>query len=192
MDRPRHRSHPLISRRTAVQAGAVGLFGLGTNHLEALRAAASPGGTSRGTARSCIYIFLSGGLAQHESFDLKPGAPEGIRGEFRPIATGTPGIEISEHLPGLARRSQHWALVRSLTHPSNDHTRGHYFMLTGRSVVNPGFLGDRQPRFNDWPSIASIVGDAVPSRSHNLPPAVVLPERLVHWSGGVIPGAYGG
>ena len=92
----------------------------------------------------------------------------------------------------LAKRSRHWALVRSLTHPSNDHTVGHYFMLTGRSVISPGFLGDRMPRPSDWPSIASIVGDAVPARGDHLPPAVVLPERLVHWSGGVIPGAYGG
>jgi hypothetical protein len=162
------------------------------NHLEALRAATSSAGTGAGTARSCIYIFLSGGLAQHESFDLKPDAPEGIRGEFRPIATRTSGLEICEYLPGLARRSRHWAVVRSLTHSTNDHTRGHYFMLTGRSQADPGFRGDRQPRSTDWPSIASIVGDAVAPRNHNLPPAIVLPERLVHWSGGVIPGAYGG
>ena len=53
---------------------------------------------------SIIYIFLSGGLAQHESFDLKPDAADGIRGEFRPIATRTPGIQICEHLPRLAQR----------------------------------------------------------------------------------------
>ncbi|HET6423846.1 MAG TPA: DUF1501 domain-containing protein, partial [Planctomycetaceae bacterium] len=119
-------------------------------------------------------------------------APAEIRGEFSPIATRTPGVEISEHLPGLAQRSDQWAVVRSLTHPTNDHTLGHYYMLTGRSTVPLGFKGDRQPRPGDWPSIASVVGDAVPSRSNNLPPAIVLPERLVHWSGGVIPGAYGG
>ena len=65
-------------------------------------------------------------------------------------------------------------------------------MLTGRSVSSPGFVGDRTSRPSDWPSIASIVGDAVSRRSNNLPPAIVLPERLIHWSGGVIPGAYGG
>lgn len=184
--------HPIVSRRTAVQAGAVGLFGLGMNHLQALRAAATPTGASTGTAKCCIYIFLSGGLAQHESFDLKPDAPEAIRGEFRPIGTQTPGIAVCEHLPGLARRSRHWAVVRSLTHPTNDHTLGHYLMLTGRSKADPGFRGDRQPRSTDWPSIASVVGDAFASRGHNLPPAIVLPERLVHWSGGVIPGAFGG
>ena len=186
--------HPVFSRRAALQAGSIGLLGIGLNHVQALRAAEVSEGArpARGKATACIYIFLSGGLAQHESFDLKPDAPSEIRGEFRPIETATPGISISEHLPLLAKRSQHWALVRSLTHPSNDHTVGHYYMLTGRSVVSPGFVGDRKPRPTDWPSIASIVGEALPPRSDHLPPAVVLPERLVHWSGGVIPGAYGG
>ena len=186
--------HPVISRRTAVQVGAVGMLGLGMNHLDALRSASDAGETNpnRGTAKSCIYIFLSGGLAQQDSFDLKPDAPETIRGEFNPIATSTPGIDICEHLPMLARRSHLWALVRSLTHPTNGHTLGHYYMLTGRTVKSTGFRGDRKPRPSDWPSIASVVGDAVPPQNNNLPPAVMLPERLVHWSGGVIPGAYGG
>jgi hypothetical protein len=184
--------HPKFSRRTAIQAGAVGLLGLGMNHLEELRAAAPADASRRGRARSCIYIFLSGGLAQHESFDLKPNAPAEVRGEFRPIATNTPGIQICEHLPGLARRSQHWAVVRSLTHPTNGHTLGHFYMLTGRSVVPAGFRDERETRANHWPAIASIVGDALPPRNHNLPPAIVLPERLVHWSGGTIPGAYAG
>ena len=185
--------HPQLTRRTAVQAGAIGLLGMGTNHLAGLRTAdAAPNGKVAGTAKSCIYIFLSGGLAQQDSFDLKPDSPKEVRGEFNPIATNTPGIQICEHLPMLAKRSQHWALVRSLTHPTNGHTLGHYFMLTGRSVRNREFAGDRKPRSTDYPAIASIVGDAVPSRNHNLPPAVVLPERLVHWGGGTIPGAYGG
>lgn len=186
--------HPQISRRTAVQAGAVGVLGLGMNHLEGLRqaSAAEASPASFGKAKSCIYIFLSGGLAQQDSFDLKPDSPADVRGEFKPIATKTPGIEICEHLPMLAQRSDQWALVRSLTHPTNGHTLGHFYMLTGRSTAPAGFRGDRVPRPTDWPSIASVVGDAVPSRNHNLPPAAVLPERLIHWSGGIIPGAYGG
>lgn len=181
-------SQPL-TRRTAVQAGSLGLLGLGLADLPKLRAATP---ADVGTAKACIYIFLSGGLSQHESFDLKPDAPDGVRGEFLPIATKTPGLDVSEHLPGLAMRGDKWAVVRSVTHPTNDHTLGHYFMLTGRSVKSVGFTGDRTPRPSDWPSIASIVGDAVPSRNRALPPAIVLPERLVHWSGGVIPGNYGG
>jgi hypothetical protein len=189
----------LLSRRTALQAGAAGILGLGMNHLAALRTAnaatatagSHSGKSAGGTAKSCIYIFLSGGLAQQDSFDLKPEAPDTIRGEFSPILTQTPGIEICEHLPMLAQRSNKWALVRSLTHPTNGHTLGHYYMLTGRSIA-PIFKGDRKPRPTDWPSISSIVGDAVAPRGNNLPPAVMLPEKLVHWSGGTIPGAFGG
>ena len=266
--RPPVPQHPRLTRRRAIQAGSIGLLGLGMNHLDALRAAVPERGENARAdkppmapprARACIYIFLSGGLAQQDSFDLKPDAPDAIRGEFQPIATATPGIEICEHLPLLAQRSRHWSLVRSLTHPTNGHTEGHFFMLTGRSTPPPGFVGDRMPRSTDWPSIASVAGDWVRRYPHpnplpegegvspsgegnvlpspagrgvggegnvlpsptgrgqgegivlpsptgrgqgegqmpgtprnNLPPAVVLPERLVHWSGGVIPGAYGG
>ena len=185
--------HPKLPRRMAIQAGAIGLLGLGSNHIQALSAATASGQPRpAGSAKACIYIFLSGGLSQHESFDLKPNAPEGIRGEFSPVSTSTPGIQICEHLPKLAERSHLWSLVRSLTHPTNSHTIGHFYMLTGRSVKPPGFRGDRKPRSTDWPSIASVVGDRLPPRANNLPPAIVLPERLVHWSGGVIPGNYGG
>ncbi len=185
--------HPRLSRRSALQAGAVGLLGLGMNHLTALRAAGATAGQAKGNtprAKSIIYIFLSGGLSQHESFDLKPNAPEGIRGEFRPIATRTPGIEICEHLPELAKRSEHWSLVRSLTHPSNDHSAGHMIMLSGVSAIPPAF-DPVKPKSTDWPSIAAVAGAALPSHN-NLPPAVVLPERLVHRSGRVIPGQFAG
>src|SRR4051812_28470851 len=93
--------HPRFGRRLALQAGAIGLLGLGMEHVHVLRALGAPSkGSSAVTprARSVIYIFLSGGLSQHESFDLKPEAPADIRGEFRPIATSTPGISICEHL----------------------------------------------------------------------------------------------
>ncbi|WP_337176620.1 DUF1501 domain-containing protein [Paludisphaera sp.] len=179
--------HPTFTRRLAIQAGAVGLLGLGLDHLEGLRAAGSPPGSR---ARSVIFIFLSGGLAQHESFDPKPDAPEEIRGEFRPIATRAPGVHICEHLPLLAARSHLWSMVRSLTHPHNDHSAGHHVMLTGRSILPPGF-SINQPNSTDWPSIASVVG-AVSGPRGNLPPAVVLPERLVHNTGRVIPGQFAG
>src|SRR6266513_535960 len=145
--------HPVFTRRTALQAGAVGLLGLGMNHLEALRAAVP----SEHPARAAIYIFLSGGLAQHDSFDMKPDAPADIRGEFKPIATRTPGIRICEHLPMLAARSHLWALVRPLTHPSTDHPAGHLIMLTGRSPLPPGF-NPNGPRPTDWPAIAAVAG----------------------------------
>ena len=182
-------AHPTFTRRHAVQAGAVGLLGLGVNHLDALRAASGSPGRGR-SAKAVIYIFLSGGLAQHDSFDPKPGAPENVRGEFKPIATRTPGIRICEHLPLLAQRSHLWALVRSLTHRTNDHSAGHLLMLTGRNEIPPGF-NPSAPKDTDWPSIAAVAG-AITRPRNNLPPAVVLPERLVHNTGRVIPGQFAG
>lgn len=175
--------HPVFTRRTALQAGAVGLLGLGMNDVAAYAARAAK-------ARTVIYIFLSGGLSQHDSFDMKPDAPEEIRGEFKPIPTRTPGIQICEHLPMLAQRSHMWSLVRSLTHTTNGHRAGHMMMLTGRTPLPPGF-SDSKPKPTDWPSIAAIAG-AVTPRRNNLPPAAVLPDRLMHYSGDIIVGPFAG
>src|SRR5881398_836128 len=109
-----HWQHATCTRRTALQAGAIGLLGLGIGDLDGMRAGVRAAPAAQ--AKSVIFIFLSGGLAQHESFDLKPNAPADIRGEFRPIATRTIGVQICEHLPLLAARSDRWALVRSLGH----------------------------------------------------------------------------
>src|SRR5687768_4100893 len=137
-------SHPTFTRRDAIQAGAVGLLGLGIGQLNALRAERrDSGGLRPPLAKSVIYIFLSGGLAQHESFDPKPDATAEIRGEFGTAATKTPGLRITEHLPMLAARSDKWAVVRSLTHKSNDHSLGHHIMLTGRSDAPVGFNGSK-------------------------------------------------
>lgn len=183
--------HPRVSRRAVVQAGAIGLLGLGTNHVTGLRALAAENGSPTSVKpKAVIYIFLSGGLGQHDSFDMKPDAPENIRGEFRPIATRTPGIQICEHLPMLAARSDRWALVRSLTHPYNDHSTGHHVMLTGRTPTPSGFDGNR-PKPTDFPSIASAVTGLFAPRN-NLPPAAVLPEKFVHVTGRTIPGQFAG
>jgi hypothetical protein len=180
--------HPRISRRTAIQAGAIGLLGLGMNHVEALRAASREPRTPR--SKGVIYIFLSGGLAQQDSFDPKPEAPEAVRGEFQPIPTRTPGVFVCEHLPKLAERSEMWALVRSLTHPYNEHSQGHMVMLSGRTPLPPGF-SPQEPKPTDWPSIAAVAG-AVMHGANNLPPAIVLPEKLIHRTGRVIPGQFAG
>lgn len=178
-------AHPVVSRRTAIQAGAVGLLGLGLGELNALGAGGSPK-----SGKSVIFLFLSGGLAQHESFDPKPDAPENVRGEFGTIATRTPGFRICEHLPMLAERSDKWAVVRSLTHKSNDHSAGHHIMLTGRSDLPTGF-NPSAPKPTDHPSMASIV-TATTAPRNNLPPAVVLPDKIVHNTGRVIPGQFAG
>src|SRR5947209_7023237 len=150
---------------------------------------ATPISPRRG-GKSVIYIFLSGGLSQLDSFDLKPGAPAEIRGEFQTIATRTPGIRICEHLPRLAQRSHLWALCRSLTHPYTDHSRGHLAMLTGSTPMPPGFDASR-PMPTDWPSLAAVAS-RLAARPNNLPSAVILPELLIHREGRTIPGQLAG
>ncbi|MEZ6058766.1 MAG: DUF1501 domain-containing protein [Planctomycetaceae bacterium] len=140
--------------------------------------------------RSVIYIFLSGGLGQQDSFDMKPDASDEIRGEFLPIATRTPGLQICEHMPMLAERSNKWGLVRSLTHPYNEHSQGHMVMLSGRTPMPVGF-NPSLPKPTDHPSIAALLGTLLPERDA-LPASVVLPEKLIHRTGRVIPGQFAG
>src|SRR4051794_40202224 len=88
-----------ITRRDCLRIGAVGLGGLALPDLLQLEASATP---RRARARSVILLFLNGGPSHLDMWDLKPDAPEEIRGTFRPIATRVPGIQISEHLPTMA------------------------------------------------------------------------------------------
>src|SRR5262249_28445037 len=103
--------HPLMGRRTFLQAGTIGAFGLSRTAVASLRGAAPAG--AGGGPRAVIFLFLTGGASQHDTFDMKPHGPADFKGEFNPIATRTPGVQICEHLPLLAQRSRHWALVRS-------------------------------------------------------------------------------
>jgi uncharacterized protein (DUF1501 family) len=175
-----------VSRRAAIRAGTLGFMGLGMSDVARLRAEAP---AARG--KSVIYVFLSGGLAQHESFDLKPNAPREIRGEFNPIRTKTPGIHICEHLPMLAQRSDKWALVRSLTHPHNEHSQGHHAMLTGMSTPPAGFNSSK-PQDTDDPSIAAITNSILKPRGHAPTPVIVMPDKIVHRTGRTIPGQFAG
>ena len=142
--------HP-VSRRAVLQAGTLGLLGLSSANVAAWRARAAERGVSATRHRAVIYIFLTGGLSQHDSFDMKPEGPTDFKGEFNPIATRTPGIQICEHMPLLAQRSDRWALVRSLTHNNNDHNAGTYMMLTGKSAV-PSTYRSMTPQSIDAPA----------------------------------------
>lgn len=140
--------------------------------------------------RAVIYIFLSGGLGQQDSFDPKPEAPAEVRGEFDPISTQTPGLQICEHMPMLAARSRLWSVVRSLSHRYNEHSQGHMVMLSGRSDLPVGFNASL-PKPTDHPSIAALMGALLPERG-GLPSSVVLPEKLIHRTGRVLPGQFAG
>src|SRR5262245_9358921 len=108
-----------LTRRDFIQAGALGVFGLGLGDWLHGRAAAvaAPAGTSFGKAKACILLYLYGSPSQLETFDVKPDAPPGIRGELGSIPTVIPGYRIGELLPRVARVLDRTTVVRSMTHP---------------------------------------------------------------------------
>jgi hypothetical protein len=120
-----------------------------------------------------VLIFLFGGPSQIDTFDLKPDAPAEFRGEFRPIATNVPGVQICEHLPRLASRADKYCLIRSMTHPHPRHGWGLYYMLTGRRHNRPDL--DAPPTPDDFPGLGALVS-RLGRRRPGLPPAVTLPR----------------
>jgi hypothetical protein len=120
-------------RRDFLKIGTAGLFGLSLPDLLRLeaRAAQAGAGAKMPHARSVIMLWLGGGPATIDMWDLKPDAPEGIRGEFKPIATKAPGVKICEHLPKTAEVTDKLTLVRSLYHTIPSHGPATVFMTTG-------------------------------------------------------------
>ncbi len=167
-----------IARRTFLQVGYSGLLGLGLPSVLAAREAKTAKLTT-GRAKSVIVILLSGGLGQHDSFDMKPEAPEGIRGEFKPIDTAVPGIRMCEHLPGLAARADRLAIVRSMSHPEGNHLVAVHHVLTGHPSSPRGASDlDRVASRDDFPCYSAVV-DHLNRRNDGIPNGVALPLRLV-------------
>ena len=123
-----------------------------------------------------ILVFLTGGLSHLDSFDMKPDAPDGIRGEFKPIATAVPGIPICEHLPQLAARADQLAIVRSLAHAYTNHLNATHEILTGHS--QPGAFFDKIASRDDYPCYAAAI-DAIRPRADGIPSGVMLPTFLM-------------
>lgn len=159
-----------LNRRDVLRAGSLGLFGLGLGDLLRGRAAfageaalAEAGrAASFGRAKSCILMFMWGGPAHQDTWDLKPDAPAEIRGEFKPIATKTPGIQICEHLPLLAQRTDKLAIIRSMTHTDVNHLTGTHYMLTGQAPPTAPSCGPTGP--TSAPCCRGSAGDATRCR----------------------------
>jgi hypothetical protein len=161
-----------LSRRTALKVGGLGLAGLSLQDL--LRAESGPK-RARPTARSVIMLFQFGGPSQFESFDPKPDAPAGIRGEFKAIPSSVPGTLVTEHLPRLAKLAHKYALVRSVHHTRSQHNPGAYYSLTGREPLNPSVTANAAA--TDFPHPGSVVHYLAPGR-HTVPPFVALPTMI--------------
>lgn len=142
-------------------------------------------------ADACVVIFLNGGPSHLDMWDMKPEAPEGIRGEFQPIATSVPGVQVSEHLPRLATVMHHFSLVRSMHHSVNNaHALAVYTSLTGHDRgdgnVAVGAAGI------DYPSIGSTLAALRPPAAATVA-NVSLPYITKEGAGGPPqPGFFGG
>jgi hypothetical protein len=164
------------TRREALTAGTLSLLGgLSLPHL--LRAEADPGKqvSPARKARHVILLYLLGGAATQDMFDLKPSAPAGVRGEFKPIATSAPGIQVCEHLPKLARWMHRAALVRSVTHKAGCHNPLPSYTGSEQSLGDIVSVRDTYP-----PSMGAVceylrqTGGGKRARS-NLPDYVYMP-----------------
>ncbi|HEY3897220.1 MAG TPA: DUF1501 domain-containing protein [Chthoniobacter sp.] len=174
--------HRAISRRRALKVGGLGLLGL--NFAQILNAESY--GTNeklKARAKSVIFLFQWGGPSHVDMFDMKPDAPEGIRGPHKPIASKADGIQVSEHLPKTAQIMDKVTLIRSMHHTMKNHNSAGYYALTGHAPPSD----DQRLRdsLDLFPAYASIVDKLAPLKG-DLPTAVSYPYVIS--DGSVTPG----
>lgn len=165
-----------LARRDFLHVGALGYFGLSLPSLAKAAAGKIPAG-SFGKAKACILLYLSGGPPQHETWDPKPGAPAEIRGEFAPIASSVPGLQVGELMPRLARQAHRWSVLRAVSTADNAHSSSGYWMLTGHPYVRPN-TECNPPTAGDWPCLGAVV-KRLRQGGSTMPPAVTLPEQMI-------------
>ena len=180
-----------LTRRDLLRAGAVGLGGLTLPGLLRREQAAAAELAQRPApkARSVVILFLSGGPSHLDMWDLKPEAPEEIRGTFRPIATSVPGIQISEHLPRTARLADRLAIIRSMHHGSSNHPSASYWMMVGGAMSRQAPQAvtlSREDRPHPGAVLSKLLGP-----TPAMPPFVMVPE-LISPVGPARPGQHAG
>ena len=138
-----------VSRRSFLRMGTLGVGGLSL--AEAMKVRAAAGEPSVTPDTSVIFLWLAGGPPHMETYDMKPDAPSEYRGQFSPIRTNVPGIDVCELLPMHAKCADKYTLIRSIAHTFSDHGGGSKRFMTGRIPATP--TGTK----NDAPSVTSIV-----------------------------------
>ena len=172
-----------LTRRELLRAGTLTFAGLSMADLFRGQVVAG----ESGRAKHCIFVFLNGGMSQHDTVDMKPDAPDKIRGPYQPIATNVAGIHITEKLPRLARLADRLAIVRSVNHHLLAHNSGAAYALSGHS---PGTDKDIFPKPTDHPTYGAVVSKVKPSPATM--PSFVLTPRLLFDMGFPTPSAGGG
>src|SRR6267142_290269 len=168
-----------ISRRNFLKIGALGLGGLTLPQL--LRAEAQSG--IRKSHKAVIMIFLPGGPSHQDMFDLKQDAPSEIRGEFKPISTNVPGIQICEHMPRIAGVMDKLTIIRSMVGAKDNHDA--FQCMTGH-------LNSNQPP-GGWPSLGAVVSKLQGPVNKFIPPFAGLSPKMgeMRWARAGEPGFLG-
>lgn len=162
-----------LSRRDLLRVGGAGLLSLGLGPAAGSASANQIAGNF-GRAKRIILLYLYGAAAQHETFDPKPLAPAEIRGDFGPIATKVPGLQICEHLPKIASIADRLTVIRSMSHPFNIHSSA--YTLTGIDQVDiPMETNARDSRH--WPCFGSVL-DYLAQRGNPTAPPPEIPRNL--------------
>ena len=156
-----------VARRDFIQLGVGGVLGLGMGDLVRLRAdAARAVGKASPNDVNCILVWLDGGPTHYETFDPKPDAPSGVRGEFKPIPTTVPGVSFCETMPKLAKTLNRMAIIRSICHKDPNHGGGNHYMMTGAPTpvpVNCGSSVSFHPSFGSTVSHLRGIRDGLPA-----------------------------
>ena len=174
---------PALSRRAALKIGGAGMLGLNMTHVLKQQAQAASGPPPK--ARSVIFLYQFGGPTHIDTFDLKPTAPEGIRGPFGSIATSVPGVRVCEHLPKTAKVLDKVCQIRSMHHEMKNHNSASYYALTGHAPpVDDIRLRDSLELF---PAYGSMVDHLAPNQNE-MPTFVAFP--YVIRDGAVTPGQH--
>src|SRR3954447_25395514 len=155
-----------VSRRNFIKIGALGMGGLALPQLLKAEAASGLGRSHK----AVIMIYLPGGPPHQDTFDLKLDAPSEIRGEFKPIPTNVPGLQICEHLPRLAGMMDKFALIRSISDAVDDHSD--FMCMTGRRKNKPPAGG--------WPTFGATVSKLAGAADPGIPPFIGLEPRMQH------------
>ena len=174
----------LMSRRHALKVGGLGLLGMtmpGLLRGEALQ----PAPKIKARAKSVIFLFQWGGPSHIDMFDMKPEAPEGIRGPYKPISSKADGIQVCEHLPRTAKVMDKVTLIRSMHHTMKNHNSAGYYALTGHAPPSD----DQRLRdsLDLFPAYSSVVDRLAPA-SGEMPTAVSYP--YVIQDGSATPGQH--
>ena len=176
----------LPTRRDAFRTASLSAFGLTLPHL--LRTSAAQDAEMKPTADACIFVFLWGAPSQFETFDPKPDAPDGIRGEFGVRSTRLPGVLFGEHIPMLASRNDRFSVIRTCAQTSTHHQSAAYEALTGYPPSRDAVALTATPA--DHPNLGSVAARFAPGRSM-MPRFVQLPQ-LASDVGNLTPGQFAG